>query len=273
MSGDASPPTVTLAPLQCTAPSVATIDSLTLPVPPSCRGTSWDTESAPSHTPFSWPLRLVLFAERVPHAMQVYIVPILQSQERNFAYILREQGSATVALVDPAEPQPILQVCRHLGVTPNAILTTHQVRGHRKAWCDLAISAVLLAAAPLQHWDHAGGNKELVQTLTERGVEGVQCVPASPPLLPLPCSLDARLAQSVWRCWGWHSLRHTRAGRQGQLHPGGLMLHSRHSPAHALPHPGPPALPLHRGRGSAAGISRVNLRSRSRWRGRQRGLK
>lgn len=75
--------------------------------------------------------------------MQVYIVPIFQSQERNFAYVVVEKGSTTAAVVDPAETEPLLEVCKHLGVIPSTILTTHSVSS-----CDGVVRNSLTCTPP-----------------------------------------------------------------------------------------------------------------------------
>lgn len=66
--------------------------------------------------------------------IDVHIVPILSD---NFSYLLHDKTSNTAALVDPAVPQPLLNLASELGATVTTSLTTHH------------------------HWDHAGGNEEL----------------------------------------------------------------------------------------------------------------
>ncbi|CAO3681698.1 unnamed protein product [Umbelopsis vinacea] len=65
-------------------------------------------------------------------------VPVLQD---NYAYLLIDEDTKKVAIVDPVEPSKVLKVVNHNGVTPHCILTTHH------------------------HHDHAGGNKEILKEL------------------------------------------------------------------------------------------------------------
>jgi len=88
------------------------------------------------------------------------ILPIPLSLD-NYCYLVREQGSGTAILIDPADPQPVLQVLQSLNVTPTAILTTHK------------------------HWDHSGGNAELRKSFKKIPVYGgrLDSVPGASHLL------------------------------------------------------------------------------------------
>lgn len=65
-------------------------------------------------------------------------VPVL---EDNYSYLLIDEDTQKVALVDPVEPAKVLDAAKKQGVTPQCILTTHH------------------------HWDHAGGNKDALKSL------------------------------------------------------------------------------------------------------------
>lgn len=70
--------------------------------------------------------------------MKILHVPCL---EDNYSYIIIDEISKEAAVVDPVEPEKVLQVANEHGVHLKLVLTTHH------------------------HWDHAGGNdkiKELV---------------------------------------------------------------------------------------------------------------
>ena len=61
----------------------------------------------------------------------VHIVPIL---EDNFSYVVMDRSTSEAALVDPADPEPVLAAASSLGANVTAVLTTHH------------------------HYDHDGGN-------------------------------------------------------------------------------------------------------------------
>ena len=67
--------------------------------------------------------------------MKVEIVPLLSD---NFCYLLICEETRQAGIVDPAEAGPVIAAVERLEVTPVAILNTHH------------------------HWDHTGGNAELV---------------------------------------------------------------------------------------------------------------
>ena len=66
----------------------------------------------------------------------VTVVPALRD---NYMYIIADVPSGICAVVDPVKPDKILSVCAEKGLEVKTVLTTHS------------------------HWDHAGGNKELVE--------------------------------------------------------------------------------------------------------------
>ncbi|KAF5193186.1 Hydroxyacylglutathione hydrolase protein [Thalictrum thalictroides] len=70
--------------------------------------------------------------------MKILDVPCL---EDNYSYLIYDESSKEAAVVDPVEPEKIVELANQHGLHLNLVLTTHH------------------------HWDHAGGNdkiKELV---------------------------------------------------------------------------------------------------------------
>ncbi|XP_054712648.1 hydroxyacylglutathione hydrolase, mitochondrial-like [Uloborus diversus] len=68
--------------------------------------------------------------------MKVKILPALDD---NYMYLIIDEVTKNAAIVDPVEPKKVLEAVAEEGVELTTILTTHH------------------------HWDHAGGNSELVQ--------------------------------------------------------------------------------------------------------------
>ncbi|HYC03622.1 MAG TPA: hydroxyacylglutathione hydrolase [Azospirillaceae bacterium] len=66
--------------------------------------------------------------------LDVRLVPALSD---NYVYLLRDTETGTVAIVDPAEPEPVEEALARLGWRPSLILNTHH------------------------HGDHIGGNEAL----------------------------------------------------------------------------------------------------------------
>jgi len=66
----------------------------------------------------------------------------------NYAYLVTCDATKKSAIVDPSEAAPVLEAVKRAGVTPEAIWNTHH------------------------HWDHVGGNEELVSALGIREVCG-----------------------------------------------------------------------------------------------------
>ncbi|XP_027222325.2 hydroxyacylglutathione hydrolase, mitochondrial isoform X3 [Penaeus vannamei] len=69
--------------------------------------------------------------------MKIKILPALSD---NYMYLLMDETTKEAAIVDPVEPKTVLAAVEEAGVNLTTILTTHH------------------------HWDHAGGNKALVET-------------------------------------------------------------------------------------------------------------
>lgn len=87
------------------------------------------------HRRFSTPTAVMALSPvALSPTLDVHIVPILFD---NFSYLLHDKSSSTATLVDPAEPQPLLDLASQLSATVTTSLTTHH------------------------HWDHAGGNEQL----------------------------------------------------------------------------------------------------------------
>ena len=68
------------------------------------------------------------------------VIPIPQLSD-NYAYLVIDDDSRTAGIVDCAEAEPVLRAVREAGVELVAILPTHH------------------------HWDHVGGNEDLLQQL------------------------------------------------------------------------------------------------------------
>jgi len=77
--------------------------------------------------------------------MSVTPIPCLKD---NYAYLVTCDRTKKTAIVDPSEAAPVLEAVKRAGVTPEAIWNTHH------------------------HWDHVGGNEELVSALGIREVCG-----------------------------------------------------------------------------------------------------
>ncbi|KAL5733058.1 hypothetical protein ACOSP7_032396 [Xanthoceras sorbifolium] len=66
--------------------------------------------------------------------MKIFHIPCL---EDNYSYLIIDEGTKEAAVVDPVEPEKVLEVAKRHGVDLKIILTTHH------------------------HWDHAGGNEKM----------------------------------------------------------------------------------------------------------------
>jgi len=77
--------------------------------------------------------------------MKVVIVPVL---EDNYSYLLIDEKAAVAAAVDPVEPEKVLAAAKKENVKVEAILTTHH------------------------HWDHASGNKKMLELIPGLPVYG-----------------------------------------------------------------------------------------------------
>ncbi|CAH1100802.1 unnamed protein product [Psylliodes chrysocephalus] len=70
------------------------------------------------------------------NSMKIQILPALSD---NYMYLITDEHSKEAAVVDPVEPDTVLQAVQTEGARLTKILTTHH------------------------HWDHAGGNEQLVK--------------------------------------------------------------------------------------------------------------
>ncbi|XP_041367358.1 hydroxyacylglutathione hydrolase, mitochondrial-like isoform X2 [Gigantopelta aegis] len=77
--------------------------------------------------------------------MRVRLIPAL---EDNYMYLLIDDNTKQCAAVDPVEPKKILSAVKEEGVSLAAVMTTHH------------------------HWDHAGGNEDLVKLAGKTTVYG-----------------------------------------------------------------------------------------------------
>ncbi|KAL1337371.1 hypothetical protein HN51_032045 [Arachis hypogaea] len=68
--------------------------------------------------------------------MKIYHIPCLQD---NYSYLIVDESTKEGAVVDPVEPQKVLEAANSHGVNLKLVLTTHH------------------------HWDHAGGNEQIRQ--------------------------------------------------------------------------------------------------------------
>lgn len=75
-------------------------------------------------------------ADGTDSQLQVLVLPVLGD---NYMYVVADRSCGDAALVDPVEPARALEAARAAGLRPVAALTTHH------------------------HWDHAGGNEELMR--------------------------------------------------------------------------------------------------------------
>ncbi|XP_067128107.1 hydroxyacylglutathione hydrolase, mitochondrial [Centruroides vittatus] len=68
--------------------------------------------------------------------MQIYLLPAL---EDNYMYLLIDDDTRQAAIVDPVDPEKVIDTVNKSGAQLTTVLTTHH------------------------HWDHAGGNEKLVK--------------------------------------------------------------------------------------------------------------
>lgn len=66
--------------------------------------------------------------------MRIFHIPCL---EDNYAYLIIDDTTKEAAVVDPVEPEKIIEIAKQHGVNLTTVLTTHH------------------------HWDHAGGNEKI----------------------------------------------------------------------------------------------------------------
>ncbi|XP_033762239.1 hydroxyacylglutathione hydrolase, mitochondrial-like isoform X2 [Pecten maximus] len=72
--------------------------------------------------------------------MKILLLPALKD---NYMYLLIDEDTKECACVDPVEPDKVLNAVKEQGVKLTTVLTTHH------------------------HWDHAGGNKDLIEKAAE----------------------------------------------------------------------------------------------------------
>nr|XP_014348240.1 PREDICTED: hydroxyacylglutathione hydrolase, mitochondrial isoform X2 [Latimeria chalumnae]XP_014348241.1 PREDICTED: hydroxyacylglutathione hydrolase, mitochondrial isoform X2 [Latimeria chalumnae] len=77
--------------------------------------------------------------------MKIELLPALTD---NYMYLLIDEESKEAAIVDPVEPQKVVDAVKKHGVKLTTVLTTHH------------------------HWDHAGGNEKLVNLVSGLKVYG-----------------------------------------------------------------------------------------------------
>ncbi|XP_013063080.2 hydroxyacylglutathione hydrolase, mitochondrial-like isoform X3 [Biomphalaria glabrata] len=77
--------------------------------------------------------------------MKVKILPAL---EDNYMYLIIDEATKQCAVVDPVEPDKVEAALSDEGVNLTTVLTTHH------------------------HWDHAGGNEQLIKSLGSKEVVG-----------------------------------------------------------------------------------------------------
>lgn len=75
----------------------------------------------------------------------MHVVPVLSD---NFCYLVVDTATNEAAAVDPVEVDRVLAAASAAGVTITKVLTTHK------------------------HWDHAGGNKDMLKALPECEIVG-----------------------------------------------------------------------------------------------------
>jgi len=80
--------------------------------------------------------------------MKVKIIPAFETKENNYMYLIIDEKSKEAAVVDPVNPDEVLRVVKEEEVTLTAALITHH------------------------HWDHAGGNKELLSKAPDVTIYG-----------------------------------------------------------------------------------------------------
>lgn len=76
---------------------------------------------------------------------QVKILPALQD---NYMYLVIDKKTKAAAVIDPVEPQKVIEAVKEEDVDLTTVLMTHH------------------------HWDHAGGNKELISNVKDLKVFG-----------------------------------------------------------------------------------------------------
>lgn len=78
------------------------------------------------------------------NGLTVYTILCRAGTMDNYAYILVDKQTGTSAVIDPSEPEPVIDCCLELNITPQFILNTHH------------------------HFDHTDGNLELKKLYNAR---------------------------------------------------------------------------------------------------------
>jgi len=79
------------------------------------------------------------------NSMKIKILPALSD---NYMYLVVDENTKEAAIVDPVDPDSVLKAVDDEGLTLTTLLTTHH------------------------HWDHAGGNAELIKQMPNLSVFG-----------------------------------------------------------------------------------------------------
>jgi len=79
------------------------------------------------------------------NTMKIRILPALSD---NYMYLLMDQTTKEAAIIDPVDPDSVIKAVEEEGVNLTTLLTTHH------------------------HWDHAGGNAELIKRVPGLAVLG-----------------------------------------------------------------------------------------------------
>lgn len=77
--------------------------------------------------------------------MEVHVISALAD---NYMYVIVDKKSKDAAVVDPVEPEKVMDLVKSKNLNLKKVLTTHH------------------------HWDHAGGNKKMVELLPNLEVLG-----------------------------------------------------------------------------------------------------
>ncbi|XP_071813335.1 hydroxyacylglutathione hydrolase, mitochondrial-like [Apostichopus japonicus] len=99
-------------------------------------------------------LPLTWSAHRNCHSSTLFInqpdmkITILSALEDNYMYLITDEKTKEAAIVDPVNPDKVVEAVSKEGVNLKSVITTHH------------------------HWDHAGGNEELVKKVKGLSVYG-----------------------------------------------------------------------------------------------------
>ncbi|KAL4222154.1 hypothetical protein ACF0H5_018194 [Mactra antiquata] len=91
---------------------------------------------------FTLPIRKIVYrnhSQSTTTQLKKMRVELVSALEDNYMYLLIDETTKKCAAVDPVNPDKLLAAVQNAGVTLSCVLTTHH------------------------HWDHAGGNEELIK--------------------------------------------------------------------------------------------------------------